>query len=111
MMSKFGIAVDRLCNKMYTSSIHHIHSHDQHPWNELADSICTYVVKKPQESRVRWTPVSPLREEKAFCLDLSSCVQDQFFVDSLSKDTEIRPTRQIALSTNYLAERSTLMVY
>ena len=48
MMCKFGIAVqaavDRLCNKMYTSSTHHIHSHDQHPWNELADSICTYVV-------------------------------------------------------------------
>ena len=49
IMCKFGIAVDRLCNKMYVSITHHIHSHDQHPWSELADSICTFVVRKPQE--------------------------------------------------------------
>ena len=46
MMCKFGIAADRLCSKLYDRSQHHIHSHDQHPWNELADSICTLVVKK-----------------------------------------------------------------
>ena len=60
MMGKFAIAVDCLCSKLYDRSQHHIHSRDQHPWNELADSIYTFVVRKPQESRVRWTPLSPL---------------------------------------------------
>lgn len=105
IMCKFGLAVDRLCNKLYTSISHHIHSHDQHPWNELADSICTFVIKRPVESRVRWTPISPLCQEKAYCIDIASCMQNPFFVDSVSKDSDIPMTRQIALSTKYLAEK------
>jgi hypothetical protein len=105
IMCKFGLAVDRLCNKMYASISHHIHSHDQHPWNELADSICTFVVRKPQESRVRWTPISPLSKEKAFCIDIASCVQYQFFADSVSKDVDIPMTCQIALNSKHLAEK------
>jgi hypothetical protein len=98
-MCKFGIAADRLCSKLYDRSQHHGHSHDQHPWNELADSICTFVVKKPQESRVRWTPLSPLSKETVFCTDIASCMQYQFFADSVSKDADIPMTRQIVLST------------
>ena len=63
IMCKFGIAQLLLMDfvvKMHDNITHHIHSHDQHPWNQLADSICTYVVKRPPESRARWTQVSPL---------------------------------------------------
>ena len=38
-LCKVGIAIDRLCNKLYCTSTHHTHSHDNHPWNELADAI------------------------------------------------------------------------
>ena len=59
-MCKVGIAIDRLCNKLYHTGTHHIHGHDKHPWNELADSICILVCKRTQESKVRWTPISPI---------------------------------------------------
>ena len=84
-MRKVGIAIDRLCNKIYHTGTHHIHSHDNHPWNELADSICIFVCKKPQESKVRWTPISPIDEKKGFCLDLASCIHDDFVAKSSRK--------------------------
>ena len=80
-----------------------MHSHDNHPWNELADAICAFVAKKPQESRVRWTPISPLDHEKGYCLDVASCMYNDFVLRSLSKDDDIDFTSQIALKANYIA--------
>ena len=82
--------------KLYCTSTHHIHSHDNHPWNELADAICTFVAKKPQESRVKWTPISVLDNEKEYCLDIASCMYNDFVSRLLSKDDDIDFTCQIA---------------
>ena len=43
--------------------------------------------------------------EEAYCIDIASCMQYPFFVDSVSKDSDIPMTCQIALSTKYLAEK------
>ena len=94
-LCKVGIAIDRLCNKLYCTSTHHIHSHDNHPWNELTDAICTFVTKKPQESKVKWTPISPLDNEIGYCLDIASCMYNDFVSRSLSKDDDIGFTCQM----------------
>ena len=55
-MCKVGIAIDRLYNIIYHTGTHHIHSHDNHPWNELADSICTFVCKNPKSPKCDGPP-------------------------------------------------------
>ena len=71
----------------------------------MADAICIFVAKKPQESRVKWTPISPLDHEKGYCLDIASCMYNDFVSRSLSKDDDIGFACQIALKASYIASR------
>ena len=42
-LSHFACALDMYLTMIgHTIDSHHIHSHDLHPWNDLADAICTY---------------------------------------------------------------------
>ena len=54
---------------------------------------------------VKWTPISPIDDEKVFCLDLANCMHDDFFSKSHTKDEEIEYTCQIALQPRYIAEK------
>ena len=67
-MCKVGIATDRLCNKICCTITHHIHSHDIHPWNELADSICTFVCGKHKNPRCGGLLCPPSMGKKDFVL-------------------------------------------
>ena len=72
LLCKLGCAIDRRVCQKGSLSDHHIHSHEQHPWNEYADSICDHIAKSPSESRVSMTPLSPITGEGCFCIDLAS---------------------------------------
>ena len=52
----------------------HVKSHDFHPWNELADSLCDFYAKRPIESLVRMTPISPLSDFKAYAIDIAAAM-------------------------------------
>ena len=49
--------------------------------------------------------MSPLDEQKGFCLDIASCMLDEFIFQSLTKDEEIELSCQIARSPTYIAQR------
>ena len=52
-----------------------------------------FVVKKPQESRVRWTPLSPLSGEKAFCFT-TFIPTDTDTTDTESSDKSDDPSKK-----------------
>ena len=54
---------------------------------------------------MRWTPLSPIDEQKGLCLDLASSMYDVIVSQSLTKDAEIGLSCQIALRPNYIAQK------
>ena len=105
MMCKIGVAIDRVCSNIFCTSSHHIHSHDEHPWNELADVICTFIARKPQEAKAKWIPISPVCAKTCFCIDLASLLAGEFVQQSLVKDEDIELSKQIALNSKYMASK------
>ena len=44
-LCKLSCAVHRHASYLYCITDHHVKSHDQHPWNELVDSLCSHCVR------------------------------------------------------------------
>ena len=65
-LCKVACAVNRVCQYVFVLNDFHIHSHEGHPWNEYADSICDFMIRKPQEAKVIMTPISPCDAYKAY---------------------------------------------
>ena len=105
VLCKLGMAIHRICCNNFSISDHHIHSHREHPWNELADSICSHVVDKTQDAKNSITPISPVSEYDVFCLDVASVMGSEYMSDSLVKEEGIRCDIQLALEADMLASR------
>ena len=81
----------------------HIHSHESHPFNEYVDSICTHIAKKPQESRVRMTPISPVLAFDAYCIDVATALQCPGISEALQAPDDWNPCSQIGLDPAIIA--------
>jgi len=70
----------RLCARALPSlASAHVYSHEMHPWNELADSICNhYYIHNNNIYSIPWAPIT---EYKVRCIDLCMTLED----DSVSK--------------------------
>ena len=60
----------------------HVHSHEGHPWNEMADCLCSYYKSHPP---VLWhVPFGPFSHAKYFALCLAVAINDESIASSLS---------------------------
>jgi len=105
VLCKVGCALNRLACSLFHISDHHIHSHEQHPWNEYVDSICTHIAKSPQEAKVRMTPVSPMCSESVFCMDFASLMSDAKIAEALGASDSWSSSKQIGLDPRTIASR------
>ena len=102
-LCKLACALHRVCSSMYTISSTHVKSHFMHPWNEYADSICTYYDKHPQEAKVSWCPIAPVDSFSCYCIDIASAMLNEQVRQSLEADDLWTPYVQQALPSSIIA--------
>ena len=106
VLAQFVYSIHRyLIPNSFSIYDHHIHSHNMHPWNELVDSLCTYINEKPQQSTFLMTPVSPLTEYKAHCVDIATAFCSPYVRKSLSAHEDWQASQQRVITPSIISKR------
>jgi len=85
----------------YNIVFFHVHAHVGHPWNELADSICTHVKKYPPN--VFNIPYGPISTNEVRRLDLAVSLSHSFIESRLMHHSS--DAMRLALDASVIAGR------
>ena len=103
LLAGLAAAVHMESAKSHSIEGFHIHSHQGHPWNELADSICNYY--KNHRPLVAKVPFAPMTRRACFEYQMFVSLQDSWVLNSLAVEEDRCYNSVKALPPDVIAQR------
>ena len=92
-----------MASKLFDIKGFHVKSHNGDPWNELADSLCTfYKTRAPLVVRV---PGAPFISTKVFALQMFAALNDSSIAESLVVHESHKYNHVCAIPPHVIADR------